>query len=559
LQRVAFTLRASAELRHGPFGSFSKTARAKRRQPAANRLHSRAMSETRVRLAELLGALSLSADLGAGVTDEAGIRTAVAVAHLAEACGASAVDASDAYYAALLRYIGCTGFAHEEALIGAGDDLALLATFESGDAARLHEMLAIAFARLARDAPPLERLRAVARFVLDPQGYAKLATAHCEQASTLARELGMGAGVTRALSESYERWDGRGQPNALRERELSLPARLLHIANAIEVHHRLGGPDAALQVVRARSGTQFEPELTGLVPARANALFADLAGARSWHALLDLEPKPQRSTARTALRELALAFAHYIDLKSPYTLGHSTGVAALVERAAQGLGWDAAAVERVVLAALLHDLGRASVPNGIWDKPAALGLAERERVRLHSYQSERVLRRSALLDEVAEIVALHHERLDGSGYHRGARAAELGAESRLLQAADVYHALIEERAHRPAHSPEAAARVLSEEVRSGRLDRAACDALLAAAGHAALGVRPATPDGLSERELEVLVLLARGLSNQVIGQRLFISPKTVKNHVAHIYAKTGVKTRAAAALYAVSRGLLAKP
>jgi putative nucleotidyltransferase with HDIG domain len=510
----------------------------------------------RLRLAELLGSLSLCADLGAGVSDAAAVRTALVAAHLARAAGVSAAPASDAFYAGLLRYIGCSGFAHEEALLGAGDDLALLSTFEAGDTARSTEMLALAFARLAASAPPLERTRSLARFILDPKGFAKLASAHCEQASTLAGDLGMGAGVTRALAELYERWDGKGEPKQLRGAAISVPARILHLANAIEVHHRLAGQAAALAMAKARRGAHFEPDLVDALQADASALFDDLRSERSWAALLAIEPLPARSVPRADLKRVALAFARYVDLKSPYTLGHSTGVAKLVERAAAAYGLDAPASERVQLAALLHDIGRAAVPNGLWDKPGPLGAAERERVRLHAYHSERILRRCELLNEVSELVGVHHERLDGSGYHRSARAAELSPEARLLQAADVFHALGEDRAHRPALRPEQAAAVLGEEVRAGRLDRAACDALLQAAGRAAVSGGPSLPDGLSEREAEVLIWLARGLSNKDIAKQLFISAKTAKNHVAHIYAKTGVATRAAAALYAVRHGLL---
>ncbi|MFI5307023.1 MAG: HD domain-containing phosphohydrolase [Polyangiales bacterium] len=515
------------------------------------------MPEARLPLAPLLGSLSLCADLGVGLSDETGVRTAMLAARLARAVALGPAEASDAFYAALLRYVGCSGFAHEEALLGAGDDLALLGTFEAGDAARLTEMLAIAFGRLARDAPPLDRLRSIARFVMDPKGYGKLATAHCEQASTLAAELGMGQSVTLALAQIYERWDGRGEPRHLRAREATSPSRVLHLANALEVHHRLGGASAALEVARARRGTHFDPELVDVFLAKPDAVLVDLEADRVWPAFLASEPLPARSWPRSALLSLATVFAHYVDLKSPYTLSHSTGVADLVARAADALGFDAALRERVVLAALLHDLGRASVPNGIWDKPGALGEAERERVRLHGYHSERILKRCEALADLAELVATHHERLDGSGYHRGARATELSPAARLLQAADVYHALIEERAHRPAFAPADAARVLGDEARAGKLDPAACDAVLEAAGHAAIGgKRTGYPDGLSEREVEVLIWIARGSSNDTIAKKLFISPKTVKNHVAHIYAKTGVQTRAAAALYAVHRDLL---
>jgi HD-GYP domain-containing protein (c-di-GMP phosphodiesterase class II) len=208
------------------------------------------------------------------------------------------------------------------------------------------------------------------------------------------------------------------------------------------------------------------------------------------------------------------------------------------------------------LAALLHDLGRASVPNGIWDKPGPLNSAEREQVRLHAYHAERVLRQAPALAPLAPLVANHHERLDGSGYHRGLGAASLDHGSRLLAACDVYHALTEARPWRPALAPDAAARELRQAVADGRLDREAASAVLAAAGHPPAPRAGGWPDGLSDREVEVLRLVARGLSNKEIGRALHISPVTAKNHVAHVYEKTGVATRSAAALYAVTKRLI---
>jgi DNA-binding NarL/FixJ family response regulator len=120
----------------------------------------------------------------------------------------------------------------------------------------------------------------------------------------------------------------------------------------------------------------------------------------------------------------------------------------------------------------------------------------------------------------------------------------------------VYRAMTEARAFRPARGPEAPTAALAEEARQGKLDREAVSAVLAAAGHRRVDVRAPLPDGLTDREAEVLQLLARGLSNKEIGRALHISAVTAKNHVAHIYEKTGVATRAAAALYAVTRRLV---
>jgi len=158
------------------------------------------------------------------------------------------------------------------------------------------------------------------------------------------------------------------------------------------------------------------------------------------------------------------------------------------------------------------------------------------------------------LAEIGAVAGLHHERLDGSGYPRGVGGEAIPVTARLVAAADVYHALGEDRPHRPAVGAERAARVLREDVRSGRLDGESVNAVLAAAGHR-VRRRPALPAGLTPREVEVLVLLARGASNKAIARRLSVSARTIGSHVEHVYTKIGVSSRGAAAVFALRHGL----
>ena len=207
-------------------------------------------------------------------------------------------------------------------------------------------------------------------------------------------------------------------------------------------------------------------------------------------------------------------------------------------------------------AALVHDLGRAGVPNGVWDRPGPLTTADWERVRLHAYYSERTLTRAAPLKRLAELAGAHHERLDGSGYHRGSRAAHLDPGQRILAAADSYQAMTQPRPHRPARAPADAAAELRREVAAGRLDRDAAEAVLEAAGFVRESGRRAWPAGLTDREVEVLRLICRGSPNRLVAAELSISPKTVGRHVENLYNKIGVSSRPAAALFAVKHGLL---
>lgn len=213
-------------------------------------------------------------------------------------------------------------------------------------------------------------------------------------------------------------------------------------------------------------------------------------------------------------------------------------------------------VEELGRAALVHDVGRVGVPNGIWERAGRLSVDQWERVRSHPYLTERVLHRSGVLRPLAEIAARHHERLDGSGYHRGASGEQLDRRARLLAVADAYHAMGEDRFHRPARTPEAAAAQLLDEADRGRFGRAEVDAVLAVAGQAARPSNVARPAGLTEREVDVLRLIARGRSNKQVAAALGISPKTVGHHVEHLYTKAGVTTRAGATLFAMEHGLL---
>jgi HD-GYP domain-containing protein (c-di-GMP phosphodiesterase class II) len=272
--------------------------------------------------------------------------------------------------------------------------------------------------------------------------------------------------------------------------------------------------------------------------------------------VLAIEPGVRPVMTRDQLDDAALAVADFADLKLPFTVGHSRGVAALAEAAARRCRLPDDDLAAIRHAGLMHDLGRVGVSATIWCKTGTLTEGDWERVRLHPYYTERVLARSKTLAPLGHLAAQHHERLDGSGYHRGLAGGSLPPTARLLAAADVYQALTEDRPYRPARSPAQAAEELQREMKTGRLDPEAGNAVLAAAGHRVRPARKEMVAGLSEREVEVLRLLARGLSNREMGAQLSISKETVNHHVRHIYDKIGASTRPAATLFAVQHGLL---
>jgi HD-GYP domain-containing protein (c-di-GMP phosphodiesterase class II) len=512
----------------------------------------------RVRLAEPVAALSLATDLGMGQPLEQALRTCLLAVSAGTELGLDGATRSDIYYLALLRFIGCTSDAHEQAALVGGDEIAFYAGVAPAVMGETPEYLAFLVRRFAADAPPLTRARLVGRVLADGTAGARRSIAiHCEVARMLAARMGLPERMGIGLAHIFERWDGKGIPGELAGEEIPAVARIVAAARDVDLFYRLGGWDSVVEVLRRRRAKAYDPAVADVFLARGEGWLAELAGAPVWEAALAAEPEPWVRVDDARFDAVLEAFAAFADLKSPFTRGHSEGVAALAEGAARQAGLAEREAREVRRAALVHDLGRTGVPNGIWDKPGPLTRTEWERVRLHPYLTERVLSQAAALWPLAALAGAHHERLDGSGYHRGSPAALLSPAARILAAADAYQAMTQERPHRPAFSSQEAAKELAAEADCGRLDGDAVRCVLAAAGHGH-GQRRARPAGLSEREVEVLRLIARGASYKDVAERLSISPKTAEHHVGHIYAKSGVSSRAAAALFAMEHHLLAE-
>jgi HD-GYP domain-containing protein (c-di-GMP phosphodiesterase class II) len=512
--------------------------------------------EDGVRQAELLAALSLATDLGAAWPAETALRTCLVAMGLARRVGLDADAAAEVYFLALLRSVACTSFAHETARAWV-DDITIRRLLDPADKATPADLVRTG-ATLARGPDPVRGIRAAAH-LLSPFGKRladEMCLAHRDVGRRFAERLALPATVGEGLGMVYERWDGKGMPGPLTGDEIPLANRVVHVAYVAEAKLREGGPAAAVETVRERSGGHFDPAAAATFLEGAGELLAPLAAGSVWEEALEAEPEPRRLLPASRLPQLLEAFADFADLKSPWTLGHSQGVAELAAAAGEAAGLPEPSVRTLREAGLVHDLGRVSVSNAVWDKPGPLTVAEWERVRLHAYRSERVLAATPLLAPHAQLAGLHHERLDGSGYHRGASAAALSPEARLLATADCYRALTEPRPHRPALEPDAARRELSAEAEANRLDPWAIDSVLLASGQAPARPRPPRPAGLTEREIQVLLLIARGAMAKQVARRLGISVRTANHHIEHIYGKVGVSTRAGVALFAVEHDLI---
>jgi HD-GYP domain-containing protein (c-di-GMP phosphodiesterase class II) len=506
-----------------------------------------------ISVAELVGMLSLAADLGLGQPMGHLTRSCLIAVRLAERIGLSEADRETTYYLALLAWVGCTADSHETAA-QFGDDIALRAGMydvEIGSA----PMLGYLLGKAGEGGGALHRIRVAGELIATAGRVVKgsLVT-HCQVTGQFAARLGLDAELRACLAQTFTRWDGRGLPAGISGDAIKIPTRIVRLADIVEVHHRRGGLSAALDVVHRRSGTTLDPALVKEFDHCGKDLLESLPTDSSWSDLMAADSAP-RILSHSALDSGLEALADFVDLKSPYFAGHSRGVADLAAAAGRRAGLPTDDVDVLRHAGFVHDLGRSGVPNTIWDKPGALSDLERERVELHSYYTDRMLRRVPALGDAAVIAALAHERLDGSGYHRGVPATAIPMTARLLGAADSYHAMTEPRPHRPARGREEAASVLRDEARRGGLDPAAVEAVLGSAGHRARR-SAGGPAGLTTREVEVLVLLARAASTRQIARELGIAPKTAGNHIERIYTKIGANTRGAAALFAMHHGLL---
>jgi HD-GYP domain-containing protein (c-di-GMP phosphodiesterase class II) len=507
-----------------------------------------------VRLAEFVASLSLATDLGRGQSMEHTIRETLIALRLAELVGLDEDDRTALYYVGLLYDVYCHADAHEQAK-WFGDDIALKESASEADIASVGFKLTL-LPRLGSGETGLARLRRVADFPVrgwkEMNGFLRT---HARLASEFAAKLGLPRTVSVALEQCYERWDGDGAPNGDRGDEITLASRILSLADVVDVYYQSGGAEAARRAATKRSGGQLDPGLVEVFLDHADDLLAEVETASCWNAVIGAEPGLARTVREDELDDVLAATADLVDMKSPYTAGHSRGVGNLAAEAASVSAMSREDVVALRRAGYVHDLGRLGISNAIWEKKGPLSAAELERVRLHPYLSDRMLAGLPALRRIRLLAARNHERLDGSGYPAGLSAADLSPTDRVLAAADVYHAMSEPRAYRDALPPATAVAEMRAEVKAGRLDGDAVNAVLRAEGHRT-PARREWPAGLTAREVEVLGLLARGCQNKEIASRLVVTPKTVSTHVEHIYSKLDVSSRAGATLYATQHGLV---
>lgn len=509
---------------------------------------------SRIRTAEIAACLSLATDLGMGFPFEHGLKATLATMRLADLAGVDTATARQTYFASLLMYSGCTtdGDLHAQFF---PDGLTAKHTHRQFGSSI--ESLVGVIAALKSDDDPLvrrlydiiRRLPAAARFT------APHFAALCEVATMLAERLSLPPEICNLFPLLTERWDGKSVLKRAKGDQLPLPLRIVHVGRDAAYQHLLGGLDQAVDVIRRRGGHAFDPDVTGIFVANAGEVLAAAAApASAWQATLDAEPAPRLELEGGELDAAVAAVGAFGDLASPYMSGHASAVAELSEQAAKVQGFSDEEIVSIRRAGHLHDVGKASVASTIWHKQQPLTADEWEQVRLSPYYTERIFANCELLAPLARVASTHHERMDGSGYHRGLTAKDIPPAARLIAAADAFRSKLEPRPYRGARSAEESASELAAKAREGKLDGEAVASVVKASGQIPPPLE--RPAGLTEREAEVVGLVARGLQTKQIAHRLGISKKTADHHIQNAYRKMGVSTRAAATLFAAEQGLV---
>ena len=509
-----------------------------------------------MRLADLVTGLSRLADLGFGLPAGESLRSSALAAVLGRSLDLPEDDVRAALYTGLLLHVGCVGYAHESARVF-GDEFVLNLAAARTNLADPRDVAATLVPAVTRGRPPLDQaVLAVTSLTRGKRFGKSYDTAACEVGRDVARQLGLPDAAQDSVYHSSEWWNGGGAPDGLAGELIPLAARLVALTSVAVRFDAVGGVELAVDAVRRRSGGILDPQISEHFAGCAEALLGEVNATDPRDLVLAAEPPPVMSVPGPLLVEVVAVFGDVADLKTPHTYGHSRGVAALARDAGQRLRLGSADIADLEVAGLLHDVGRVAISNTVWEKPDRLNAYEWEQVRLHAYHSERILAGSEGLAPLARLVGMHHERCDGSGYHRGCTSSMLSVASRVLAAADAYQAMTQKRAHRPALALEQVEQQLRDDAVKGRLDADAVAAVLAAGGHAAPAVRRHLPAGLTNREAQVLGLVAKGCSNKEIARRLVISRRTAEHHVQQIYAKIGTSSRAAAAMFAMEHHVL---
>jgi HD-GYP domain-containing protein (c-di-GMP phosphodiesterase class II)/DNA-binding CsgD family transcriptional regulator len=524
------------------------------------------VTSAQLRSIDVLGALSLAGDMAMGLRAGHGVRATYIGMRIADRLGLTPAQRVDLFYAELLMDAGCTAWASQTAAAILSDDIAARRQFYFlSDPSDPRDLLRWLAGYMAAGERLDRRLRRSIDFAMHGREFMVEALRNTgETAARLARRLDRPPGVQEGLRFAFEQWDGGG-PYERRADAIPLISRIVYATVFLEVIHQLSGREAALQLGRGRRGKTLDPTVVDafLSVSTDSDFWPGLEDEAVWDVVCDMEPEsPYRFVDPRNLDDAARAFADFADLKSFFTAGHSRRVADLSERLATSLGVAPEHVAEIRRAALLHDIGLVAVPSFVLHKPTSrLAVAEWETLRLHPYYSQRILARVPAFGAAGDLVASHHERPDGQGYPRGVRGEQIPLGARVLSVADAFDELTHDGPDGPGLEAGPSLQAVVREAGS-RFDRDVVEALrkvldVSAPALLAPPARHEWPAGLTDREVEVLRLLATGASRRDMAERLSVSEHTIRHHLEHIYTKLDVRTRVEATLFALEHNLIA--
>lgn len=450
---------------------------------ALTQTHAASSSGLHLRMSDLISALSLALDLTEGQPMGHAVKSCVLAMRLADILKLSVEDRSDLYYACLLKDAGCSSNAARMYEILGGDERQAKKEAKTTDWSRVtFEGLDYLMRNVMPGKSKLERILAITKIALNrKQQSEELFQVRCERGGQIARKIGFSERITQAIYNLDEHWDGKGFPTGIKGEKIPLLSRIMNLCQTLEVFVAVGGPQDAFQVIEDRRGAWFDPQIVDASREMEKdaSLWELIESATVREKVIDMEPFGMFLLADDAkLDNVCEAFADVIDIKSPYTHAHSRSVTGYAVAIGNRLGLREEDVVIIRRAALLHDIGKLSVPNSILDKPGKLTAEEWEAMRLHPYYTQRILERISGFGHLAFIASTHHEKLDGSGYYRNLRGGQLPISSRAITVADIYDALTAKRPYRDALPVEKALGIIARDVPHA-LDESCFEALKA--------------------------------------------------------------------------------
>ncbi len=424
-----------------------------------------------LRLSDVVSALTFALDITEGQPEGHALRSCIIGMRIGETLALDSQQNSDLYYALLLKDLGCSSNAAKITTLFGTDDHQVKKHYKTANLDSLSGGIKFVLGTAGNQQPLQKRIEHILDVSLGRGGGTQALTEiRCERGASIASHMGFSKGISEAIRALDEHWNGSGYPYQLSGEQIPLLGRILCLSQTIEVFFQTYGVEATIAMAKSRSGTWFDPHIVkAFLAVQSQPNFWETLSSKELSqevALLEPQDKIILSDD-TQLDRVAEAFAQVIDAKSPWTFKHSERVRQFTLGAAKQLGFEPQRLKDLSRAALLHDLGKLSIPNTILDKPGKLSEAEFAVIRKHPEYTEQIMKRVKPFESLAVIAGAHHERMDGRGYYRGIPAGQLPLEARLLAVADQFEAITATRPYRQGLSPEDAIALLAKDAGQG--------------------------------------------------------------------------------------------